>query len=70
MCIRDRICTDSTGVPGPIPDGRGSSAPAIDWKRVTAFHMDEYVGLDAAAPQGFGNFLRARVFDRLPFGQV
>ena len=22
------ICTDSTGVPGPIPDGRGSSAPA------------------------------------------
>ncbi|MFQ8832704.1 MAG: 6-phosphogluconolactonase [Ruthenibacterium lactatiformans] len=46
------------------------AAPDIDWKRVTAFHMDEYVGLDAAAPQGFGNFLRARVFDRLPFGQV
>ena len=40
------------------------AAPDIDWKRVTAFHMDEYVGLDAAAPQGFGNFLRARVFDR------
>ena len=34
-----------------------------------AFQM-KYVGLDAAAPQGFGNFLRARVFDRLPFGQV
>lgn len=46
------------------------AAPDIDWKRVTAFHMDEYVGLDPAAPQGFGNFLRARVFDRLPFGQV
>ena len=37
------------------------AAPDIDWKRVTAFHMDEYVGLDAAAPQGFGNFLRPRV---------
>lgn len=46
------------------------SAPDIDWGRVIAFHMDEYIALDAAAPQGFGNFLRARVFDRLPFGQV
>lgn len=46
------------------------AAPDIDWRRVTAFHMDEYVGLDPAAPQGFGNFLRARIFDRLPFEQV
>lgn len=46
------------------------AAPGIDWGRVHAFHMDEYVGLDPAAPQGFGNFLRARVFDRLPFGSV
>lgn len=46
------------------------AAPDIDWTRVTAFHMDEYVGLDAAAPQGFGNFLRARIFGRLPFGGV
>lgn len=46
------------------------AAPDIDWKRVDAFHMDEYVGLDARAPQGFGNFLRARVFGRLPFGHV
>lgn len=44
--------------------------PEIDWARVTAFHMDEYIGLDRAAPQGFGNFLRQRIFDRLPFGQV
>lgn len=46
------------------------AAPGIDWQRVTAFHMDEYIGLDAAAPQGFGNFLRAHIFDRLPFGTV
>lgn len=44
--------------------------PGIDWRRVEAFHMDEYVGLADAAPQGFGNFLRRRVFDRLPFGKV
>ena len=29
----------------------------IDWQKVHAFHMDEYVGLPADAPQGFGNFL-------------
>ena len=42
----------------------------IDWKRVNAFHMDEYVGLPADAPQGFGNFLKERIFDKLPFRTV
>ncbi len=44
--------------------------PAIDFSRIVAFHMDEYVGLEAAAPQGFGNFLRERLFGRVPFRQV
>lgn len=44
--------------------------PGVDWSAVTAFHMDEYIGLDAAAPQGFGQWLRARLFGRLPFGAV
>ena len=32
--------------------------------------MDEYVGLPADAPQGFGNFLRRAIFDKVPFGSV
>jgi glucosamine-6-phosphate deaminase len=40
-------------------------APGIDWSRVTAFHMDEYVGLPANAPQAFGQFLLDRLFDRV-----
>jgi len=32
--------------------------------------MDEYVGLDAAATQGFGNFLKNRLFDKVPFRSV
>ena len=44
--------------------------PEIDWTRVNAFHMDEYIGLDAAAPQGFGNFLRDRIFGKVPFKSV
>ena len=46
------------------------AAPGIDWQQVNAFHMDEYVGLPAGAPQAFGNFLREHIFDRLPFGRV
>ena len=42
----------------------------IDWKRVNAFHMDEYIGLSADAPQGFGNFLKEHIFNHLPFGSV
>jgi glucosamine-6-phosphate deaminase len=42
----------------------------IDWSRVNAFHMDEYIGLPADAPQGFGNFLKRRLFDLLPFRSI
>ena len=44
--------------------------PAIDFSRITAFHMDEYVGLPKEAPQGFGNFLRDRLFSKAAFRQV
>ncbi len=42
----------------------------IDWARVTAFHMDEYLGLSADAPQRFGTWLHQALFDRVPLGQV
>jgi len=44
--------------------------PGIDWTAVTAFHLDEYVDLDPDAPQGFGNWLRERLFGQLPFAAV
>ena len=42
----------------------------IPWDRVNAFHMDEYIGLSADAPQGFGNFLKAHIFGLAPFQSV
>ena len=42
----------------------------IEWNRVNAYHMDEYIGLDKDAPQGFGNFLKAHIFGRVPFKSV
>jgi glucosamine-6-phosphate deaminase len=38
----------------------------VDWTRVTAFHMDEYVGIDAHHPAGFCHYMRERVGARLP----
>ena len=42
----------------------------IAWERVNAFHMDEYIGLPAGAPQCFSNFLENAVFSKLPFKSV
>ena len=50
--------------------GALASTPGIDWSRVTAFHMDEYIGLDPASPARFANWLDAHVFTRLPFAAV
>jgi glucosamine-6-phosphate deaminase len=46
------------------------AAGGIDWSRVTAFHMDEYIGLAADAPQRFGTYLRQHIFDRVKPGRV
>ena len=43
---------------------------SIEWNRINAYHMDEYVGLAADAPQGFGNFLKAHIFGLAPFKSV
>ncbi|AJY75161.1 glucosamine-6-phosphate deaminase [Paenibacillus beijingensis] len=42
----------------------------IDWKRVTAFHMDEYIGLPQQSPQRFSEFLKRSIFDRVNPGTV
>ncbi len=42
----------------------------VDWSKVNAYHMDEYVGLDMNAPQRFGNFLKEAIFEKLPFQSV
>ena len=45
-------------------------AKHIDWSRINAFHMDEYVNLDKDASQGFGNFLKDKLFSKVPFRAV
>ena len=47
-----------------------SGAPELDWSRVTAFHLDEYLGLRRGAPQQFGSWLSRTLFERVPIGRV
>lgn len=42
----------------------------VDWSRVHAFHMDEYLGLPADASQRFGLWLRRNFFDRVDLASV
>ncbi|HLZ86278.1 MAG TPA: glucosamine-6-phosphate deaminase [Puia sp.] len=42
----------------------------LDWSRINAFHMDEYLGPDPASPQSFGHYLRAHLFDKVSAGSV
>lgn len=39
---------------------------SVDWSRVTAFHLDEYIGLTEAHPASFRRYLKARFTAHLP----
>jgi glucosamine-6-phosphate deaminase len=47
-----------------------ATAQDVDWSRVNALHMDEYVGLDPESPQTFRHFLKQAIFDKVPFKQI
>jgi glucosamine-6-phosphate deaminase len=38
----------------------------IPWERITAFHLDEYIGVDATHPASFRRFLVDRLFAHVP----
>jgi glucosamine-6-phosphate deaminase len=42
------------------------AAPGIDWGKVTAFHLDEYIGLSAEHPASFRKYLKERFVDLVP----
>ncbi|MHA6345374.1 6-phosphogluconolactonase [Roseivivax sp. CAU 1761] len=41
-------------------------AAPVDWRRVTAFHLDEYLGLPGDHPASFVRYLRDRFVKHLP----
>lgn len=43
---------------------------SIDFSRIRAFNLDEYIGLSASSPETFGNFLRRGLYDQRKFHKV
>jgi len=41
------------------------AAEGIDWTAVTAFHLDEYIGMSSSHPASFRRYLKERFVDRL-----
>jgi glucosamine-6-phosphate deaminase len=46
------------------------SEQPIDWQRLNAFHMDEYIGLDRHSPQSFAGYLNQHLFERVGFNRI
>ena len=42
----------------------------IDWSRITAFQLIEYIGLQENAPQNFGSLLKDNFYGKLPIKKV
>lgn len=47
-----------------------AASKIVDWGRVTAFHMDEYLGLSGGAEQLFSLYLTRRLFSRVKMKRV
>ena len=42
----------------------------IDWSRIVAFHMDEYIGLPENSPELFSKYLSDHIFSKVNFKEV
>ena len=42
----------------------------IEWHRINAFHMDEYIGLKCGSNAAFQNYLKEHIFDLAPFKSI
>lgn len=47
-----------------------ANSDKIEWTRITAFHMDEYIGLDNSASQLFSVYLNERLFGKVKLKNV
>ena len=45
-------------------------AKNMEWERINAYHMDEYVGFPVGDPRSFSGFLANHIFGRLPFKSI
>jgi glucosamine-6-phosphate deaminase len=44
-------------------------SPGVEWSRLMAFHLDEYLGMNDQAPQSFRRFLLDRLVSKVSLGE-
>ena len=42
----------------------------LPWSKVSAFHLDEYIGISEQHPASFRSYLQKRILNYLPFGNI
>lgn len=47
-----------------------TSETGIDWSKVTAFHLDEYLGMDTKHPASFVKYLQERFAQKVPLQKM
>lgn len=47
-----------------------ANSKKIQWEKVVAMHMDEYIGLPPESPQFFSKYLVENLFSKVPFKEV
>jgi glucosamine-6-phosphate deaminase len=66
---RARVIFAAAASQAEVLDGL-AVAEGIDWSRVEAFHLDEYVGLPLGDERSFGEWLERRIWSRVRPGRV
>lgn len=42
----------------------------VEWSKINAFHMDEYIGLNEGSQKSFAYYLKKNIFDNVPLKSV
>lgn len=64
LAIEDRVAVLFAAAPSQNETLEALAAESgIDWARVTALHLDEYLGMPEAAPASFRHYLRSHVVE-------
>lgn len=70
LAERDHVNVIFAAAPSQNETLDALASSGVDFSRINAFHMDEYVGLDGSAPQSFQSYLREHIFGRVKMRSV
>ena len=70
LCGQETVNVIFAAAPSQNEMLAGLAASELDFTRVRAFHMDEYIGLPQGAPGRFSKYLDDHIFSLVPFKEI